>query len=277
MWFFVTLLPVCQIFPHHELMAEHYLYLPLVGYILVVSALWQHLLQKRKAAALAGLCILVLLFSGRTVWRNRDWKDPMTLWASVVNTAPQCARAHDNLGTEYLKLKDYTAALVHYQEAVRLRPEHAIFHNNLGRAYGVLDDMQNAQKSLETAVALNPALAEAYNNLGIVYYQKKDFKKAAELFWKSGALKPAHMASYNYAKSVLQLGSADEAIRAFQQALQYKPDYAEAYQELAIVYWGKGERTKSQEYLQKALAVAADPGVRQRIEKALDYVKNNDK
>ncbi len=27
-WFFITLLPVCHIIPHHELLAEHYLYLP---------------------------------------------------------------------------------------------------------------------------------------------------------------------------------------------------------------------------------------------------------
>jgi len=34
-WFFITLLPVCQIFPHHELLAEHYLYLPAFGFVVV--------------------------------------------------------------------------------------------------------------------------------------------------------------------------------------------------------------------------------------------------
>ncbi len=38
-WFFVTLLPVCHIFPHHELLAEHYLYLPSFGFVLLVSLL----------------------------------------------------------------------------------------------------------------------------------------------------------------------------------------------------------------------------------------------
>jgi tetratricopeptide (TPR) repeat protein len=75
----------------------------------------------------------------------------------------------------------------------------------------------------------------------------------------------------------LQLGVADEAIRAFEKAVQYKPDYAEAYQELAIIYWGKHDRTKSQAYLQKALEVSATQDQRQRIEKALDYVTKNDK
>ncbi len=36
-WFFITLLPVCHIIPHHEMMAEHYLYLPSVGLCLVAA------------------------------------------------------------------------------------------------------------------------------------------------------------------------------------------------------------------------------------------------
>ncbi len=141
----------------------------------------------------------------------------------------------------------------------------------------MLGDMQNAQAELEKAVALNPQLAEAYNNLGIAYYQKGDFRKAAELFWKSAALKPAHMVSYNYAKTVQKMGAADEAIRAFQQAIQLKPDYAEAYLELGLACWEKGDSKKSKTYLQQAFEVTGDPELRRRIEKALEYVRKNAK
>ncbi|MCX5903935.1 MAG: tetratricopeptide repeat protein [Proteobacteria bacterium] len=132
MWFFITLVPVSQIFPHHELMAEHYLYLPLAGVMIAVSSLWGELWEKRRGLAAGVIIVAVVLYSARVIERNGDWRDGMTLWSGVVKAAPECARGHDNLGTEYFKRKEYGASLQHYQEAVRLRPEHAIFHNNLG-------------------------------------------------------------------------------------------------------------------------------------------------
>ena len=39
LWFFITLLPVSQIIPHHELLAEHYLYLPSAGVFLAAGLL----------------------------------------------------------------------------------------------------------------------------------------------------------------------------------------------------------------------------------------------
>ncbi|MCX5894661.1 MAG: tetratricopeptide repeat protein [Proteobacteria bacterium] len=275
MWFFVTLLPVCQIFPHHELMAEHYLYLPAIGFIILLTPLLQYLMENKNKAALVLFAVLLLALSARTIARNRDWRDPMTLWSTVLKRAPQCARAHDNLGTEYFKRKEYPTALMHYKQAVQIRPEHAIFHNNLGRAYGVVGDIQNAQAELEQAVALNPGLAEAYNNLGIAYYQKGDYRKAAELFWKSGSMKPSELVSFNYARSMLQLGVVAEAVRALEEAVHLKPDYVDAYQELGAIFLKKGDRQRCVAYLEKALQAAQDLSQKERIEKAIEYIRKN--
>jgi tetratricopeptide (TPR) repeat protein len=234
LWFFITLLPVCQIFPHHELLAEHYLYLPLVGVLVVATPLWEYMFARQRRAATALLAVLVLLFSVRTIDRNRDWKDGMSLWTSVLKNAPQSARAHNNLGTEYLNRKDYQTALGHYQQAVRLRPEHAIFHNNLGRVYGVLGDLENAQAELVHATKLDPTLAEAMNNLGIIYFQKKQYEAAAWLFAKSERLKPDARVAFNLAKAQLQLGLSDNALTSLQTALQLQPDYPDALLMLGV-------------------------------------------
>lgn len=240
LWFFITLLPVCQIFPHHELMAEHYLYLPLVGVLVLASPLWEYLLARQRTGAIALISVLVLLFSVRTVVRNRDWKDGMTLWTSVLKNAPQCARAHDNLGTEYYNRGDYRTALNHYQQAVRIRPEHAIFHNNLGRVYGALGDLENAQAELTKAAELNPTLSETMNNLGIVYYQKKQYEKAVWLFALSDRRKPDARVAFNLAKAQLKLGHPDKAQASLQKALQLQPGYADAYRELGVLLRKQG-------------------------------------
>jgi hypothetical protein len=53
LWFFITLLPVCQIFPHHELMAEHHLYLPSFGFSLALAVIIEDAFLSRRTAPLA--------------------------------------------------------------------------------------------------------------------------------------------------------------------------------------------------------------------------------
>jgi Flp pilus assembly protein TadD len=275
MWFFITLVPVSQIFPHHELMAEHYLYVPLAGVMIMVLPLLAYVLEKKQKAALGLIILIAVLFGLRTIERNRDWRDGMTLWSGVVAAAPESARGHDNLGTEYVKRKDYQTALKHYQEAVRLRPEHAIFHNNLGRAYGMLGDIKNAEAELRKAVELNPTLAEAMNNLGIVFYQKGDYTTAAWLFALSSNQKPDSRVSFNLAKTRLKLGQVKEAITEFETTIRLQPDHTDAYRELAMIFSGQGNRQESLRCLRKARDLELDATKRQQLEAAIKKIEHD--
>ena len=274
MWFFITLVPVSQIFPHHELMAEHYLYVPLAGVMIMVMPLLAYVLEKKQKAALGLIILIAVLFGLRTIERNRDWRDGMTLWSGVVKAAPESARGHDNLGTEYFKRKDYKTALKHYQEAVRLRPEHAIFHNNLGRAYGMLGDIKNAEAELRKAVDLNPTLAEAMNNLGIVFFQKADYTTAAWLFALSSNQKPDSRVSFNLAKTRLKLGQVKEAITEFETTIRLQPDHTDAYRELAMIFSGQGNRQESLRCLRKARELEQDAAKRQQLEAAIKKIEH---
>ena len=68
-WFFVTLLPVCHIFPHHELLAEHYLYLPSFGFVLLMALILDQLLTfvRWRYAVYAVFAVVIVLLSVRTV------------------------------------------------------------------------------------------------------------------------------------------------------------------------------------------------------------------
>jgi len=102
--FFITLSPVMQLVPHPERFAERYLYLPLLGLIVAAFPLLRALARSPTARVL-GL-ILILFYCGRTVRRNKDWKNDFTLWKSAVSVNPACARAHFALG---LALNDRSA------------------------------------------------------------------------------------------------------------------------------------------------------------------------
>ena len=258
LWFFITLLPVCHIVPHHEILAEHYLYLPSAGLLMLLTPLWRHLLSRRRTACLALLAAVLLLFSARTVVRNRDWKDARTLWSSVLETTPECARAHDNLGSEYFRAGDYRRALEHHRQAVRIRPEHAVFRNNLGMDYGATGDTGRAEKEFQLAVSLNPELAAAYNNLGIVYYKRGEYARAARFFQKSARRKPDARAWFNCGKAVLHMGRPGWAIAALEEALRLRPDYPEAICLLGTACDRAGNHARAAEAFRKAAALKPD-------------------
>lgn len=69
--------------------AERVLYLPSVGYCFLV-ALGAHLISKRSSRRHVRLLFLLLLvmFSGKTIRRNRDWHDEESLYRSGIPVNP---------------------------------------------------------------------------------------------------------------------------------------------------------------------------------------------
>ncbi len=91
--FAVALAPVFQVIPHPEPIAERYLYLPLVGIVLVACALLAELHARARAASVAVACLLLVAAGVRAAVRVPDWRSDDTLFASVVRDYPRCARA----------------------------------------------------------------------------------------------------------------------------------------------------------------------------------------
>ena len=104
LWFFLTLSIESSIIPIKDVIFEHRLYLPSVGFFLGIGLLavhgWERWKRMRLPLAVTGLLILGAL-SIATYRRNFVWKDKITLWQDVIEKAPQKPRGHYNLGLAY--------------------------------------------------------------------------------------------------------------------------------------------------------------------------------
>ena len=103
--YFGMLLPVSQIIPHHELLADHYLYLPMMSFGLLVALVTERIAAKSNqtrqvAYVVAGA--LIVAFSLATVSRNKDWIDEFAVWNANYEAVPNSPRAAYNLGNQYL-------------------------------------------------------------------------------------------------------------------------------------------------------------------------------
>jgi tetratricopeptide (TPR) repeat protein len=158
-----------------------------------------------------------------------QWKDysmARRLADAAIAINPKSAEAHELMGNIELHLNMPAAALAEFKKSLELAPGDAVVRANYGYAQMLLHNWPQAKASLEKALDLDRTLAEARNNLGIVLAQMGDYEGAiAQMQQVSG---PA--VAYNNLGVVLLLYKKEPAaaLHAFEQALQYDPDYDKA-------------------------------------------------
>jgi hypothetical protein len=140
-----------------SIMAERFLYLPLVGIAGLVAVLadrWAVTPRRRTLATVAVGCVCFAA-GVRTAVRNLDWRDEPTLWAATVEAAPDSAKAHKGYAEATFRrdADPATLALVvaRAEHAVSLRPDYqqalvdlAGYAISLGDALSVKDGRRPA-------------------------------------------------------------------------------------------------------------------------------------
>lgn len=159
------------IVPIGVLVAERLMYLPSVGFCASLAWLGVSLARRLNRAdgpvwlrrVPAGVLLVVLaLYSGRTIVRNLDWRDHITLYRATVEASPQCHAA----------LFNYAAALMQYSKAPESQ-EIALQH--LLRANAIRNDHF-------------PSLV----NLTIIYMRRREWQTAHEWAVKARQVKPGN-------------------------------------------------------------------------------------
>ncbi len=140
LFFFITLLPVSNIIPITLLIAERFLYFPILGLIIFGLALLDQFTGKPEDGGGVEnipnqLCFIlasiILLFSAATFQRNRAWYDDLTLWTNNLKTSPKLAEVHFNLATALNRYQRYDEAARSYRRALALKPDYSRALENL--------------------------------------------------------------------------------------------------------------------------------------------------
>jgi tetratricopeptide (TPR) repeat protein len=122
---------------------------------------------------------------------------------------------------------------------------------------------EDAIAETEKAAALDPTLVQAQLNLVILYGREGDFTKAEEHYQKAVALNPHQFPDIYYDYGVLLMNAKrfPEAERAFRQAIEIKPAYADAHNNLGFLLEQDGKLDEAAAEYRKA--VEAKPDFRQ--------------
>lgn len=252
-WFYLTLFPVLNILPINAYMAEHWLYLPSIGFFACLAFYLAKFVSDKKLSFIAGAGIAVILIylAFFTVKQNNYWNTPIYFYETTLKYA-QNYRILSNLGQEYEHMGQIEKAVSTYEKALKLNPKDKKIFNNLGTLYANKGSKDNAIKYFNETLKLDPNDATANGNLANIY-MAADPKKAISLYKKAIELNPYFVDAYNnLGVAYEKTGNVDEAIAAYKKAIQVDPDYPHSYNNLAIAYYRLKKFDLSIEYFDKA-------------------------
>jgi len=214
-WFFLTLLPVANLYPVNAYMAEHWLYLPSIGFCLILADSLILLRRRMKLFGLFLIAAVLFLNSYLTVKQNIYWRDEISFYKRTLAYNPDSDRLYINLGNSYNEAGDYSQAIELYKKGIELNPGDPDAYYNLGNAYIMERKIEEAVNAYAKAISIahgNIHLNAYYNNLAVAYTLD---------------------------------GRIEEAIVMYEELLQRDPENLTARNNLGILYGSRNEKSPS--------------------------------
>lgn len=218
--------------------ADHFVYLPVVGLIGLAAAAAGTAYHAASADARrwlygTGLVVLVAL----TIQSHRYagvFANEYEMWTYTLKHNPSAWQAHSRLGKVMLERGNNDAAFYHIGESVRLRPDLAETHNNYGAMLEKKGDLNAAVEELRTAVRIAPDILIYKVNLGSLLVRMGRHAEGLEVYEELLRAEPGNPTFLcNQGVALYFLGRNDEAISSFQKALAINPDLKDARENLA--------------------------------------------
>jgi len=237
-WFFLSLLPESSIFPINDVIFEHRLYLPMVGFsIFLVSGLYYILPNKNIKLMVITLILLICCYTVLSFQRNKVWIDEMTLLNDIVQKSPNKARPHNNRGNAFMKEAKFSEAMLDLNKAIELDPNYVEPLDNRGLIYNKQGNITQALADYNKAIEIDPHFAGSYDNRADVFNKQGKLTEAIADYSKAIELEPNFAGAYNnrgiiYSKQ----GKFSEAISDFSKAIDINPKLVEPYYSRGLTY-----------------------------------------
>jgi protein O-mannosyl-transferase len=247
LWMGVTLGPVLNArWMAANVLTERYLYLPSVGFCWLVGwcavQAWDALPSSR--ALLSGLRFAVatllaaaaVLGSAKTISRNSDWRNDLTLYTRTLEADPDAHVIRSNLGGVYFDLGQAERAGREWEIALAGKPDNVVTMNALGMLYTQQGKYAEARAMFQRAIAAKPLWGTAHYSYGLLLQKTGEPDRALEEFRTAVQLSPLDAtARRRYGEALLATGNLDGAEVQLKSAVDLQPSL-EALQGLTQVY-----------------------------------------
>ena len=204
LWTGLFLLPVSNLVPMLQYLAERFLYLPLIGWLIAVAAIVSAF-HRQSCIRLAAF--VVILLWAVTAWnRSWIWRDPVTLFVRSSQEGPHTQRVEDNA----------VAAIIYLPQVQRFLSSDA---TNTVRTSANIADGSAVLNTLEQAYHLFPTNHVVLSYYGTCLALAGQPGKALPFLEKAAQLQPQKLDYWlNLARAALDAGQPAPAKSALEKA-----------------------------------------------------------
>jgi tetratricopeptide (TPR) repeat protein len=212
---------VCFDFQEYSTVADHYLYLAILGPAVILAAI----LTRWPNRLLCGVAIVwILSLSVQSFTQCRVWNNAVSLMRHAIEVNPISWVAHVNLANA-LVTSSPAEAIQQASIATGLRPDNPRGWSGLAAALSANHQPQLALQASRKAAELRPDDPTLQASLGQYADIVGDYSQAITAYRNSLTHDPANTAVMcNLAALLAEHGQKAEAAKWYRQALKYSPD-----------------------------------------------------
>ncbi len=259
-WLYLIPLSIVSnlVFPVGTFMSERFLFFSSTGFCILAAYLliekFPAMIKKPEISHAFPYWILIpvlMLYSFKTIDRNRDWKDNFTLFTTDIKKSSNSAKGNTIVGeTYYNKSKDteneqvknnyLNQALPYLQKALNIHPEYEGAWILLGDVYRDLGKYKKSETCFKQVISIKPLSYNGNYKLGALYGKyMAAYKKSLKYLHKAYQLEPGNHevvfalgTIYTYSRISIKKG-----IHFLEKATRQKPNKAENYKNLGGAYF----------------------------------------
>jgi tetratricopeptide (TPR) repeat protein len=225
--------------------AERYLYLPMVGFSLLLALLVDKIPKLPRIVPVA----LVLFLAIPTTYRVSLWADPVAFWNDVVLKSPRFPRSYVCLAAAQIDVRDYDAA----------------------------------ERNLTKASAMGVDKAPLWNGFAAVYLAKKDYASYETAMLKLASISPGPVEIYvKLIESFMMIPEREmdrqtiysKVIGFHLKILEKSPSSYLSYYNVGKLYWVMGDHRNAAYYLRVFVSKAKNDPMQPYAQKILNRINS---
>ena len=246
--------------PVGTILGERLMYLSSLGFIIFPALLFVRLGERnvflRKLSVFL-VIIISLLFSFRTIARNKDWLTNWSIFSASANTSPDSAASHYSLAPLYITEGKWAEAERELQIAQNIYYDYSYGLNLAGIIASHKNDFTSAEKLYKRSIEINKNALNAYINLGNLFYKQKRYNEAAANYEKASQINPYdNYSKFHYIASKLAANDYNSALDGIAKYYDWKiNDDVELVTVAGLAYYLKRDYPSALQYLTRAKAL----------------------
>ncbi|OGQ69052.1 MAG: hypothetical protein A2W73_01215 [Deltaproteobacteria bacterium RIFCSPLOWO2_12_55_13] len=182
-WFVIGLLPLVYYIGLRIPLLEGWIYLPSLGFVLLVALGLDSLKRWTPSCAPLWLTLwIAVMLGGVTFYRNRDWKDDMEISLHAIAASPNNPLALRLAGNAYMRHGNIPEAERMFQKGLGLAPADPGLHRSLAAAYRFMGKEADAVTHYQEALKSTLEEPYAYWLLGHYYLRRGKLVEAEKYF-----------------------------------------------------------------------------------------------